>query len=548
MTNDPLVQRALADLSSTDLARRIDALHRLRVHKDSQIAPKVVPLLRDNDPTIRRLAAEVLSRNSDHGVVTALIKALYDPEADVREAAADALGMLADRSAVPELIDLLYDEVVEVRFAAAEALGLIGDPRAIVDLIRILDSDDAPLAAMAAMALHQIGTSEALAAIQHLWEGDHYNFEVSPNADITLPHISIPRPTTEPQPQPDTNQEDQQPTSREIAPASDEEIDAEETVRSIPRDWFQNYLEDEDEPEAEITRGGVDAAKEQAPDEGEEVVRGIVMPPKPEPVQFSAYALREMIPNSWQPLRAYVFKQSASAAVSADAKQELGDKFNDYRPVERPSTTTIAEGALITATPTLDGFQFNPPTAQAAFYDAFERFDFKLRATTAPLDQASNGRITFSVEGVIVADVPLSIYVSETIPAHTTVETVPTTSPIYQKIFCSYSRQDIQLVEHIETAYKALGMDFLRDLETLKSGQDWAAMLPQLIEKADIFQLFWSQAASESAAVRKEWTFALSLHREASAFIRPVYWQMPMPPVPPELGAINFAYQPDLGK
>src|SRR5690349_10117159 len=110
MTTDPHVQQALADLDSADVNLRIDALHRLRSHKDGQVAPKVIPLLRDENTTMRRLAAEVLSRNGESGVVPALIKALYDPEADVREAATDALGRLGDRAAVPALTDVLFDE------------------------------------------------------------------------------------------------------------------------------------------------------------------------------------------------------------------------------------------------------------------------------------------------------------------------------------------------------------------------------------------------------------------------------------------------------
>ncbi len=531
MTNDFLVQEALADLDSTDVVQRIDALHRLRTHQDSQIAPKVTPLLRDENSTIRRLAAEVLGRNGDKSAVSSLIRVLYDTEADVREAAADALGALGDQSAVPALTDVLFDEVVNVRFAAAEALGLLGDPRSVVDLIRALDSDDLPLSAMAAMALHKIGTPEALAAIQHLWDGDHYIFEVPSDADVTLSHTPPPKPITKPPPQQQQSQQQQsQPPATSEAP---EEL--EETLRSIPHDLFQSYLDEGNQPAEEGSAAPADEAQAKeaaAPDA---------------PVQFSAYTPREMMPNSWQPVRAYIFKQSAADQVTVDAKQQLGDQFADYRDVSRPATTAVAEGALITATPELGGFQFNPPSAQIAFYNDFERFDFKLRAVSAPLDQASNGRITFSVEGVIVCDVPLSIYVSETIPGRTTVEAVPVTRPVYQAIFCSYSRQDTQIVEHVERAYKALGLDFLRDVETLKSGQDWAAELPRLIEQADIFQLFWSQASAQSAAVRKEWTFALSLNRQASGFIRPVFWQQPLPPPPPELGAINFAYQPDLG-
>ncbi|MFN8561706.1 MAG: toll/interleukin-1 receptor domain-containing protein [Anaerolineae bacterium] len=118
--------------------------------------------------------------------------------------------------------------------------------------------------------------------------------------------------------------------------------------------------------------------------------------------------------------------------------------------------------------------------------------------------------------------------------------------PIYQSIFCSYSHKDTQIVERVERVYKALGMTFLRDVVTLRSGQDWDAELLRLIEQADIFQLFWSSAASQSQAVRKEWLHALSLKRQDRAFIRPVFWEQPMPPPAPELAAIHFAYEPEL--
>ena len=66
-----------------------------------------------------------------------------------------------------------------------------------------------------------------------------------------------------------------------------------------------------------------------------------------------------------------------------------------------------------------------------------------------------------------------------------------------------------------------------------------------MIDRADIFQLFWSNTAAASKYVRQEWEHALNLQRQ-QGFIRPVYWQQPMPPPPPELGAIHFAYEPEL--
>jgi hypothetical protein len=275
---------------------------------------------------------------------------------------------------------------------------------------------------------------------------------------------------------------------------------------------------------------------------------GAVSPPTPlTAVQFSAYFPREIMPNTWQPLRAYVYKPGAQSAVTADAAQELGSLLSGYREVARPAHTSIAEGALITATPELAGFQFNPPSAQIAFYDDWQRFDFRLRAVTAALDHASNGRITFTVEGIIVADVPLAIYVGATSAAGAPAPSpVSAMRPMYQSIFCSYSHKDTQIVERIEKAYKVLGFTSLRDVLSLRSGQDWDAELLRLIDQADIFQLFWSNAAAESKAVRKEWMYALQRRAIRPDFVRPVYWQQPMPPLPPELSPIHFAYEPTL--
>ena len=531
MSNDPVIQQALTELDSTDHLQRLAALYRLRSQQDDEIAPRLIPLLRDPASSIRRLTAEVLAQNSSHAVVQALIETLYDTQPDVRSAAADALGQIGDHAAVPALIDALYDEVVEVRFAAAQALGQLGDQRAVVDLIHMLDNDDAPVAAMAAMSLHKIGTPEALAAIQHLREADgDYNFDFMD----------------------------------EVEPAgkAEEKSDLDDTIRRyIPPDLIRRMREAEleaDEAEAVVPPK---AAKE-----AEETLRSGAAPQQAEAaeVQFSAYYPREVAPEVWYALRAYIFNLSAAEAVADDAALEFGGTFASMRQVVRATHTQIEQGALITATPELAGFQFNPPTAQVGFYEEWERFDFKLRAVDAPLDQSANGKITFSVEGVIVADVPLSIYVgapktgtpkadaSQTgapgmggsVPTNNA--TLNVTRPIYQSIFCSYSHKDTLIVERVERAYKALGLDFLRDVVTLKSGQDWNAELLRMIDRADIFQLFWSNAAAESKYVRQEWEHALSLNRQSEAFIRPVYWQHPMPPVPPELGAIHFAYEPTL--
>ena len=49
----------------------------------------------------------------------------------------------------------------------------------------------------------------------------------------------------------------------------------------------------------------------------------------------------------------------------------------------------------------------------------------------------------------------------------------------------------------------------------------------ELIDEADVFQLFWSTNSMHSEQVRQEWEHALTLDRPN--FIRPTYWEQPMP-------------------
>lgn len=307
-------------------------------------------------------------------------------------------------------------------------------------------------------------------------------------------------------------------------------------------------------PPPPLSSSGTSARPEPVPQAEAEAVESTASPaPGGEPskdasappagnVQFSAYYPKTIKPDDWQPFHAYVFRDTVASAVVADAFKALGDKQAGFSAVTTPARVAVNEGAEIVARPSMPGFQFNPLTVTMGFYDDWARFDFKLRAKDAPLHQFAVGSITFTVEGLIVADVPLSIYVGD----GTSSEINNAVVKMYQTIFCSYSHKDMQIVERVERAYKALGLDYLRDIQALKSGQEWDEQLLKLIDRADIFQLFWSQAAAASPYVEKEWRYALQYENARAGFIRPVWWKEPMPPVPKELERIHFAYEPGL--
>ncbi len=420
-----------------------------------------------------------------------LLQDLRSKDPGIRLAAVEAAAAARYQAAVPALLLLLQDPDASVRAASADALGVMQVGEAVNGLTLLLGDPESRVRAAAISALRHIGSEAALDALAR------------------TPIVAI-----------------------------DEGDDVRATLR-IPRDDFWK-----DDPTLLL-----------APKRAQAAVPAIVVPvapqieaqslPQAHEVQFSAYFPSEAEPQRWLAMNAYIFKAFAAEAVIADAQRLLGGQVKTLRRLLQASQQGIPSGTVVTATPHLPGVQFNPPHDSIAFYEDWQRFNFKLRVVDAPLNQAVNGSLTFTVEGVIVSTIPLSVYVTDASTASTM---VAMTQKLYKAIFCSYSHQDSAVVERVEAAYQALGFDFLRDVRTLKSGQDWDDALYALIEKADIFQLFWSQAAAHSEYVEREWRHALTLKREENSFIRPVYWQQPMPPAPRDLAHIHFAYEPELAE
>lgn len=510
------------------------------------------------DPQIRLQAIQRLGEAQCHAAVPRLLVLLRTGAIIEQEAVATALGLIGDAEAVPALVEMLQRPELQGLRSFPAAIIKIGAP-AVPYLLLLLTSDDQMVLAAAILILQEIDTPEAQQALADL----------PPQRRASTAIFGLNREEAKP----DTLESDAK-KKRERAEEVDELLDlddeADEVVdRPFPPPPPQEFMSDRADQALPIPAPAAPIPKP-APDDrfgDEEPLTDILTlePPAPQPakpgsstadgvttgesavtdqpLQFTAYYPKEVIPNDWQPLTAYVYKAMFAEQVAADAQKQLGILTSTMRRITEAARQFISDGTLITATPYLNGFQFNPPSITIGLYEDWHRLEFKLRAKDAPLNMAANGYLTFTVLGVIVADIPLSIFVGETTSPG---PTASVTQKLYQAIFCSYSHKDMVIVERVERAYKALGMDFLRDVYTLKSGQDWDDQLLKLIEQADIFQLFWSRTAAESKYVRQEWEYALKLNRQQNSFIRPVYWEEPMPPVPPELGEIHFAFEPEL--
>jgi len=122
----------------------------------------LLDLTRDPDPNVRAAAVETLGGRGGEGAAAATLLLLEDPAWFVRVHAARSAGHLVGASCAPALARLLADTRWWVRTAAKDALRGIG-PEAVPTLLPVLTHPDAFARNGAAEILQDIGFVDALA-------------------------------------------------------------------------------------------------------------------------------------------------------------------------------------------------------------------------------------------------------------------------------------------------------------------------------------------------------------------------------------------------
>lgn len=259
-----------------------------------------------------------------------------------------------------------------------------------------------------------------------------------------------------------------------------------------------------------------------------------------ENVQFSVFQPRAVEPKRWHPLLAFAHLAELPAdagqtmpdpleEVQRQAEQVLGEKVHDYRQSTHDSGASVPREGELTFLPEADGIEFNPPRRTFLWLENVHREEFRLRASPELEGQTAKGTLTVFLGNILLATVPLRFAVQSGAAARPGPAQRSSARP-YRKIFASYSHYDAAIVEEFERYAQALGDVYLRDCTHLRAGEVWSAQIRGLIEEADVFQLFWSRNAMESPFVEREWSFALWLNRPN--FIRPTYWEDPLPSSP----------------
>jgi len=247
---------------------------------------------------------------------------------------------------------------------------------------------------------------------------------------------------------------------------------------------------------------------------------------------------------TWNTLLVYAHLEAALQIIREDAlkfQEEIGT-----RPSEASAWTALPlmRGTPITVVPTCQGVRFNPERFTFTWVEDWHQIKFRFQVDQRLAGTTGSGEITMYAGPLIIGSVKVSMrFVQQGLAPHSEEREnlAETSTYLYKRIFTSYSHQDTPIVLVCRNVYKALGFESLTDMDTLRSGQRWNTELMKMIDTADLFQLFWSTGAAQSAYVRQEWQYALQRARE-EAFIRPVYWEQPLVSPPVELQHLHFAY------
>jgi len=262
-------------------------------------------------------------------------------------------------------------------------------------------------------------------------------------------------------------------------------------------------------------------------------------------VMFTVYRRKTLVPNKWYPLLAFAHlserrpdappdEPDPVVAVTQQAQAILGAAFAAFKESTEDSSQPIPRSGELMFKPSVPGVEFNPPSRTFKWEESVHREEFKMRASPELDGQVTRGCLRVFLGPIIVAEVNLAFKVgSITGATDTTPDLIDKARP-FRKVFASYSHKDTAIVEQIEKLVhdSHLGLEYLRDVTKLRSGEEWNESLLQMIDSADLFQLFWSTNSMRSEYVKREYERALA--RRLPGFVRPVYWEQPFPERPEE--------------
>lgn len=273
-------------------------------------------------------------------------------------------------------------------------------------------------------------------------------------------------------------------------------------------------------------------------------------------VRFTVYRPQVLSPGRWASLLVFVHKTTLVVEPGhppVDPQQQVEARARAHfggtppRPIGEDAPPGLPRGAQLRIVPDLPGIQCNPRDAELEWWEPVHEASFRLLAGPELAGTAVRGAVRVWCGALILGEVSITVQVAADGPAAESPPAVESAQR-YRKIFPSYSHQDRAVVARFAEVVRALGDQYLQDVLALRAGERWDARLLELIEEADVFQLFWSRNSMRSPHCQQEWEHALALQRPL--FVRPLYWEDPLPEDPQQelppasLRALHFVKVP----
>jgi HEAT repeat protein len=525
---------------------------------DESAIPRLAQLLNQGEGPIG-YAIQALADIGTDGAVAALLDAVRHQDSSGRSHIARALGRLRPMSASATLLALLEtaDDEQE-RYAIVEALADVSDDKSVEGLIAAFESQTRSSWNIPS-ALARTGHPLAMAALLRWLKGGEQRHSVisavgAAGIADAVPELIRLLDASEHS----TRYAATKSLLAVAAPGLSRDLAKNASTVLAAANWILDQSKDERIVQASNKIRAIITDEMNTNDSAENVLRGgaeEATVQRAEDVYFKLFHPKQVFAGKWYTLLLYGHVESATEEVLLDSRRfssEMGEAVREVRSGKK--CTPLNRGTLIQLVPSGEGLEFNPPSLSMAWNEDFERANLRFRTSREHEESSCQGEIAVFVGPIQVASLRFTAFVDapDVQPGTPSEEQVVVDSGLYRKVFASYSHKDTAVVNGCAAAVEALGHTVLIDSVTLRSGERWERGLERMIDEADIFQLFWSENSSTSAAVKKEWTYALANPRRIpgrdsrTTFIRPTYWQEPMPDPPKELSHLHFKFAPRL--
>jgi hypothetical protein len=257
------------------------------------------------------------------------------------------------------------------------------------------------------------------------------------------------------------------------------------------------------------------------------------------PPHFSAFYPEVVQPALPYALLAFVHLESALEQVREIAAGYAGMMGGQAASGTAQSAVRVDPGSLITFVPQVAGLRFDPAEQVIPWQPPYQSATFLFTAP-AVLDADLTGRVLVYQGPLILGEIPVSMALRAAKAPLSKALTTEAALQRFDPVFASYSHHDTPVMQYFRRARQRLGQRMLVDIYDLRAGEHWADRLLEMIDQSAVFQLFWSQYSAQSSYCRQEWQHALGYLDRRPRFIQPVWWQVPMPPPPPELASLHF--------